>query len=239
VPSSNSKLATEVVADSVRSFRLDAPRAALVMVDMQYASAHRATGLGRWLDTLGVPPEQAAYRFDRCEQVAVPALRRLLAAFRERGSAVIHVRLGSSVPECRDLAPGLQHVEHVIGNYVGTREYEGLDELAPVDGEPVVTKLTVSAFTSSNLDQLLRNLGLTQLVVCGVSTSHCVDLTARDAADRGYEVVIAEDACVEDTPELHEMSLKLFAQLFGRVASSADVIDELESSIHGQGVPST
>jgi nicotinamidase-related amidase len=237
VSSNDYRLATDVVGDSVRAFRLDAPRAALVVVDMQYASAHRATGLGRWLDVLGVPPEQAAYRFDRIEQVALPACCRLLEAFRARRATVIHIRLGSSVPECGDLSPALRDVEHVIGNYVGRHEYDGLEELAPVAGEPVVTKLSVSAFTSSNLDQLLRNLGIAQLVVCGVSTSHCVDLTARDAADRGYEVLIAEDACVDDRPQLHTMSLTLFAQLFGRVAGSAEVIEELDSSIHVQGVP--
>lgn len=223
-------LATDVVTESSSSFRLELERSGLVIIDMQYASACRTTGLGRWLDELGVPPEQAAYRFDRLEQLVVPSLATLLAAFREWGAPVVHVVLGSSVPKCGDLTPQLRRVEDVIGNYVGTKEFESLAELAPAEGEPVVRKLSASAFTSSNLDTVLRNLGVVQLVVGGVSTSHCVDLTSRDAADRGYEVVIVEDAVAEDRPELHDMTLELFRTLYGRVATVKSVLAELAAS---------
>lgn len=228
MPAISSRLATDVVSSSVRSFRLDRERAALVIVDMQYASASRSSGLGRWLAR--VQNHQGSYRFDRLETVVVPSLRRLLAAFREYDAPVVHVQVGSSVADCGDLTPAFRHVEHLIGNYIGTHEFQILEELAPAPGESVVTKLSASAFTSSSLDALLRNLGVAQLIVGGVSTSHCVDLTARDAADRGYEVVVVDDGCAEDTPELHSMSLQLFEKLFGRVSTVDKVIRELESS---------
>jgi biuret amidohydrolase len=235
VPTQTKQLATDVVADSVTAFRLDVQRVALVVIDMQYASASRSAGLGRLLTELAVPEEEAEYRFERLESVVVPSLRRLLDTFRELGAAVVHVRLGSSVAGCRDLAPSFRRVEHAIGNYVEQREFDVLDELAPVSGEPVVTKLSASGFTSSNLDALLRNLGVEQLVVGGVSTSHCVDLTARDAADRGYDVAIVDDACAEDTPELHTMSLRVFGKLFGRVVTADDAINELRVSAAQDG----
>jgi nicotinamidase-related amidase len=225
------KLASDVVTDSSTAFELDAERTALVVIDMQYASACRTTGLGRWLDELGVPPEQASYRFDRLEQLAVPTLAKLVEAFRANGRPVVYVVLGSSMPGCADLAPQLREVEDLIGNYVGSKEFEILEELQPREGEPVVRKLSASAFTSSNLDTVLRNLGAEQIVVGGLSTSHCVDLTARDAADHGYEVVIVEDAVTDDRPELHEMTLTVFRTLFGRVASADEVLGELFAGV--------
>ncbi len=220
-------LATDVVTESTACFRLEVERSGLLIIDMQYASAYRTTGLGRWLHELGVPAEQASYRFDRLEQLVVPSLAVLLGAFREWGAPIVHVVLGSSVPKCGDLAPQLRRIEDVIGNYVGTKEFESLHELAPADGEPVVRKLSASAFTSSNLDTVLGHLGVDQLVVGGVSTSHCVDLTSRDAADRGYEVVVVEDAVADDRPQLHEMALELFRTLYGRVATLSEVLTEL------------
>lgn len=207
-------------------FRLRPERLALLLVDMQYASACRTTGLGRWLSNEG-RSEEGVYRFDRLENLVVPNLRRLLVFFREQELSVVHVRLGAQVPSCSDLIPTLRRIEHLIGNYVGSREFEILDELAPLPSEPVVTKQSASAFNSSGLDAVLRNLGMSQLVVGGVSTSHCVDMTARDASDRGYEVLVVEDACAEDEPELHESSLTVFRRLFGRVDSTSAVLREL------------
>ncbi len=61
----------------------------------------------------------------------------------------------------------------------------------------------------------------------GVSTSQCVDLTARDAADRGYASVVVEDAVAEDRPDYHDWTLEQFRRLFGRVATTDEVLAEL------------
>ena len=65
------------------------------------------------------------------------------------------------------------------------------------------------------------------VVVTGVSTSQCVDLTARDAADRGYASVVVEDAVAEDRPDYHDWTLEQFRRLFGRVATTNEVLAEL------------
>ncbi len=216
----------DAVGEHTLAFKLEPERTALVVIDMQYASACRDTGLGRWLAENG-RSEEGAYRFDRIEQLLVPNITRLLNAFRAAGLPCVFVRLGAQMAGCRDLIPHIRELETAFGNVSGEREYEILDSLAPEAGEPVITKLSASAFTSSGIDALLRNLGVATLVFTGVSTSQCVDLTARDAADHGYRSVIIEDAVAEDRPEWHEATLEQFERLFGRVAASDALIQEL------------
>ena len=207
-------------------FVLDPGSSALVVIDMQYATACRTMGFGRWLAERG-REEEGRYRFDRIEELLVPNIARLLGCFRERDLPRVFVRLGAQMDGCRDLVRHVRELESAFGNVAGERAFEFLDELAPLPGEPVVSKLSASAFTSSNIDALLRNLGVRALVLCGVSTSQCVDLTARDAADRGYLSVVVEDAVAEDRPDYHEWTLEQFRRLFGRVATTSEVLAEL------------
>lgn len=209
---------------------LDPTATALVVVDMQYASACRTTGFGRWLEEQGRAAE-GSYRFDRIEQLLVPNIAWLLSFFRERDLQRLFVRLGAQMSGCRDMIPHIRELEASFGNVEGEREFEILEELAPLPGEPVLTKLSASAFSSSNIDALLRNLGIKSLVFTGVSTSQCVDLTARDAADRGYGCVVVEDAVAEDREDFHDSTLEQFQRLFGRVASTDQVIDELATAL--------
>ena len=81
--------------------------------------------------------------------------------------------------------------------------------------------------------QMLKNRGITQLIVCGVTTEVCVNTTVREANDRGYECVVVEDCVGSYFPEFQEMGLRMIkAQggIFGWVASSEAVIAALPSS---------
>ncbi|MGI9659732.1 MAG: cysteine hydrolase family protein [Gaiellaceae bacterium] len=216
----------DAVGEHTLSFALEPGRTALVVIDMQYASASRGAGFGRWLEENG-RADEGAYRFDRIESLLVPNIRRLLDAFRAVELPCVFVRLGAQMSGCRDLIPHIRTLETAFGNVSGQREYEILDELEPRPGEPVVTKLSASAFTSSGFDALLRNLEVTTLVFVGVSTSQCVDLTARDAADRGYRCVIVEDAVAEDRHEWHTATLEQFERLFGAVGATDDVLRDV------------
>jgi nicotinamidase-related amidase len=218
------------VAEHTLAFRLEPRRTALVVVDMQYASACRTTGLGRWLEQEG-RADEGRYRFDRIEQLVVPNIQRLLAFFREHRLDRIFVRLGAELEGCRDLIPHLRELEAAFGNVRGQQAFEILEELAPQTNEAVLTKSSASAFTSTGIDALLRNLGTEQLVLTGVSTSQCVDLTARDAADRGYGCLVVEDAVAEDRADYHAWTLEHFQRLFGRVATTGDVLAELQAGL--------
>ena len=60
------------------------------------------------------------------------------------------------------------------------------------------------------------------VVVCGISTNCCVETTARDAADRGYAVVIVDEGCADYDEAAHDASLRAFHFNFGRVVRSPD-----------------
>jgi nicotinamidase-related amidase len=77
--------------------------------------------------------------------------------------------------------------------------------LAPLEGESVVVKRRVSAFTGSDLDVLLRGLGAGTLVMAGIATSGVVLSTLRQAADLDYHIVVLEDACADRDPEVHRV----------------------------------
>jgi len=211
-------------------FSLDPDRVALVVVDMQYASASRLEGLGRALKERG-QEELAAHRFDRIERVVVPTIRRLLEGFRARGLRIVYLTVGSELPDFSDLLPHMRAFAEAVGNTRGRREHEILDELEPGAGEAVLNKTTMSAFHSSGFERLMRSWGVEQLLFTGVSTNSCVEGTARDAADRGYRCVLVEDGCGAASQRLHDATCENFRRLLGRVDQSDAVLAELDAAL--------
>jgi len=211
-------------------FPLDPARAALVVVDMQYASASRQEGLGRLLKARGEEQTGSA-RFERIEQVVVPTIQRLLDFFRGHALRVVYLTIGSELPDFSDMLPHLRGFAEATGNTRGRPEHEILAALAPAAGEPVVNKTTMSAFPSSGFERLLRAWGVEQLVFTGVSTNSCVEGTARDAADRGYRCLLVEDGCGAASQRFHEAACENFQRLLGRVASADAVLGELGAAL--------
>lgn len=105
---------------------------------------------------------------------------RLVDHARQQGDLVVwilHSDPGSGTP----FDPELGHVRL-------------MDGLAPATGEPVMTKTSHNAFSTTNLQQLLTRRGVTELLVCGIRTEQCCETTARVASDFGYEVTFVVDA---------------------------------------------
>ena len=97
-------------------------------------------------------------------------------------------------------------------------------ELYPAAGEPVIDKPGKGAFYETDLGSMLKNRGIENLLVCGVTTEVCVNTTVREANDRGYRCIVVGDACASYFPEFHEMGLKMIkAQggIFGWVSDSS------------------
>ena len=216
-------------ADYIQAFMPKRPieffRAALIVVDMQYATGHRDGALGRRLAAEG--SNVAGYRFDRIEQQVVPNTLRLLDGFRGNGGEVVYLTVGAAKADCSDAPPHMKKLFQSLHNYVGSREHEIIDELQPRPGESVLNKTSIGAFASTGLDHLLRSLGREQLYMTGVSTNMCVETTAREAADRGYLVTLVEDACGATIEELHHGTMVNFQRLFGRVRSTDEALAEL------------
>lgn len=209
-----------------RHFTVRPSTAALLIVDMQYASGSRHHGLGA---RLAESDRHAAgrWRFDRVEDVVVPNLRRLLAACRARDIQVVYVTLGSETGDFTDVAPYLRALVERTDNRVGTRSHEILDEISPGDGDLVVNKTTASAFLSSDLHRLLRERGIAQLLLAGISTNSCVESTGRDGADLGYECLLIEDCCSCAGEDLHRAAVANFGRLFGRTATTDALLAEV------------
>ncbi len=205
-------------------FDLVPEETALVIIDMQYASAHRDTGLGRLLREQG-DEESGTYRFDRIEQVVLPNIQRLLAMFRKEHWSVVHITNGSELPDYSDLPPQRRRFARSVGNTASNREHDILDELAPLPDELRLNKRTMSAFNSTGIDVILRAKGIRTVLTCGVSTNSCVVGTARDAAELGYDTVMIDDACASAAKTYHDATLANFRRLLGMVMTTDDVLN--------------
>lgn len=98
--------------------------------------------------------------------------------------------------------------------------------LAPQPGDVVVSKHRYSGFFETQLDDVLRGLGVTHLLVTGCTTSVCVESTVRDATFRDYTCVVLED-CTSEPLGTHEASLTVIETLFGWVSNTEAVLEVL------------
>jgi ureidoacrylate peracid hydrolase len=89
----------------------------------------------------------------------------------------------------------------------GSSDAQVLDEIAPAEDEMVFRKTSSNLFISTNIDYVLRNLGVRSLIIAGIMTDQCVESAVRDACDLGYLVTVVIDACTTTSAERHEQSL--------------------------------
>jgi nicotinamidase-related amidase len=219
----------EYIDGYTRSFRLERRDTALVIVDLQYASGSRDHGLGRLLAAAGAL-QDAEYRFARIDRLVVPNSRRLADGFRALGAPVIFVTYGCERPDFADAPQQMRNWMVAIGNRAGAREHEIIDELSPQAGDIVLNKTTMGAFASTGIDAQLRSLGCRNVVVTGVSTNNCVGMTAMEASDRQYGVVLVSDATGTCSDEMQHATEKTFRRLWGRVLDTGEVLAEMRGA---------
>ena len=182
-----------------------AGKTALLTIDLQYLDAHPEGWMGR-LARLHGGPDILQPRWDAI-QAMLPNIRRIQDAFRMAAEEVIHVRVAYRTLDGRDAGtafmpdPAIQPVPR------DARDGMFLEPVAPLGDEMVFDKTTSSVFNSTALDSVLRRMGIAQLVITGIVTDGCVELSARDAADRGYRVTLISDGCAASTPGAHHDAL--------------------------------
>jgi len=166
---------------------------------------------------------------------------RILKAARTAGLTVIHTREGHR-PDLTDAPPSKLArggLEVGIGDpgpmgrilVRGEPGHDIIPELAPGDNEPVIDKPGKGAFYETDLDLILKNRGISTLIVCGVTTEVCVHTTVRQANDRGYECVVLADCVGSYFPEFQRVGLEMIkAQggIFGWVSDSARAVQALQ-----------
>ena len=109
----------------------------------------------------------------------------------------------------------------------------GADLVPQLDQQPgdhLIVKHSWGAFTGTGLDELLRRLGVTQVVITGVVTSAGVESTARAAHELGYNVTLAVDAMTDRNDELHEHSVSRVFPRIGETGSTAEILELLAAT---------
>lgn len=197
---------------------------ALLIIDMQYEDAHPDWGIFARFKARG---EEAALD-DYRERLAliVPNIRQLADAFRKQSMEVIYTRIQSLTRDGRDCS--LEHKNVGIHCPPGSKEAQILEELSPQEDEIVLSKTCSSVFNGTMIDYVLRNIGIKNLVVVGVITSGCVELSVRDAADRSYGLIIVEDGCASWTNEIHDSAISRMHDIYGKVKATGEVLQTLE-----------
>ena len=216
------------IAATPQRLTLDMARTAMLVIDMQNDFCHPEG----WLGHIGVDVTPA--------RAPIPALAALLPTLRQQGVPVIWLNWGNR-PDRLNLSPSLLHVYKPAG--IGTGLGDPLprsgaavlerdswsasvvDELPQLPGDIRVSKYRMSGFWDTELDSILRNLGVTTLLFTGVNVDQCVLCTLQDANFLGYDCVLLEDCSGTTSPDYcFAATLYNVRQCFGFVAQSGSFL---------------
>ncbi len=178
------------------------PKTALIVIDLQN----------------GIVSLPAAHSIAEVIQKAAA----LADAFRRRGLPVVLVKVTAS-PSGRTEIPS--HVQELPAGWTDL-----VPELNRQPGDHAVAKQTWGAFTNTGLDEYLKNLGMTQVVIVGVATSIGVESTARHARELGYNVTLATDAMTDKDPDAHFNSVTRIFPRLGETGTTKEIINLLDKA---------
>jgi nicotinamidase-related amidase len=156
-------------------------------------------------------------------KAVIPNIKELLGQFRSRHLPVFHIlrihrRDGSDVEINR---------QELFRNHPfaveGSPGASVVDELSPLPGEYVIPKIRMSAFIGTELDLMLRTLGVTEIVVTGIQTPNCIRTTVFDAVAHNYPVTVIEDAVGAQTDEIHHANIRDMVNIGVRVVKTREI----------------
>jgi len=182
---------------SFRERAVEPDRTALLLIDLQK---------GEYNEQKIKAEPQHAYFWDRMAKVVIPNGQRLLAACRGAGVEVIYTTV-----ECYTLDGRDRSFDYKVSGIFyakGSWEAQVLDELKPLPNEIFIPKMSSSVFVSTNIEYVLRNLGVEYVMVMGVLTDQCVESAIRDGCDMGFLMTLIEDACATFSQERHDATLR-------------------------------
>lgn len=195
---------------------------ALLLIDIQELAtpehlAKRAVQAGLEAEAVDQALADYAERF----YAAVDNCARLLSAARNAQVACVHVKIEALSGDALDTGPAHRRLGWCYPP--GSPETQFLEPVAPATGEIVISKTVSGAFTATNLDSVLRHMGIQWLIIAGFETDECIEATGRAALDLGYVALFAEDACTAYTAASHNNFMSKYAG-WGLTRSTAELI---------------
>jgi len=201
-----------------REVPIDPAHAVLLIIDVQNYC-------------IGAKAGKSEYFRQRLRDTVLPNIRRLQTACRRAGIEVVYSVIENMTRDGRDRS--LDYKISGIDVPLGSKNAHVLEEIAPANEEMIFRKTSSSVFISTNIDYVLRNLGVRSLLVAGLMTDQCVESAVRDACDLGYLVTLVTDACTTDSAERHEQSL-LGIRGYCRQRTTEELLTEI-AGLTGQG----
>jgi nicotinamidase-related amidase len=212
------------------SYEVDPAKLALIVIDMQRDFVEPG-GFGAALGN-----NVALLR------AIIPAVGRLLTAFRKLKLPIIHTQEGHK-PDLSDLPPAKRlrgHGSLRIGDtgpmgrilVLGEPGNEIIPELAPQNGEILLGKPGKGAFYATDLEKILKSKGITHLAFAGVTTEVCVQTTMREANDRGYDSILLEDCTESYFPAFKQATIEMI-RAQGGIVGWTTTSDRLIKSLGG------
>ncbi len=189
---------------------IDKTKTALVVIDLQKGIA-------------GLPGAEP-YTSD----AVIANAAKLAQAFRKNEMPVFLVRVTPSA----DMKDGLKPTTDIpMPARQATPDWSTIvPEMGPASTDLIITKRQWGAFYGTELDLQLRRRGITTIVLCGISTNIGVESTARDAYERGYNQIFAEDAMTARSKEGHNATVQFIFPRIGQVKKTEKILKELSVS---------
>lgn len=161
---------------------------------------------------------------ERMNNIVIPRIADLLTRARANDIECLFARIACHTKDGRDRSlsqkkPGF--------NYLLLPKDEDPSQMVPelqaIGDEIEITKTTDSALTGTNLRLILHNIGIKNVIVCGIFTDQCVSSTVRSLADESFNVVVVEDCCAAGSDELHFKELEIINMIYCHVVSSGEL----------------
>ena len=208
---------------------------AVLVIDVQRYYTESTSPLVTFTEALY--PGGTRYLHERMNAVVIPNIASIQASARDLDIPIFYVRLCGTAPDRSDLHPNFQEFDQHAYSAAGIHVYPLASEpmadvdlhIAPQPCDTVIDKTGYSAFHGTGLHQLLQSKGISGLVITGLTTSQCVNSTARAAADYGYKTFMVEDAQADYDRRDHQAALYASEPITGRAISTSDVLALLSS----------
>ena len=216
--------------------------AALIVIDLQPCGVDPRFGLAKALET--GRPGFTRHLVERMRHSVVPAVNRLLAAFHAAEQPVYLTAFASPAGDGSDVRTAsiryrnAQRLAETGSSVILPRSDPATDIIADIDvlsGDTVLTKTSMDSFASTNLAGELARHAIATVVIAGVYSDACVESTGRNAAELGYPVFVAEDACAAWDPAFHAASMASLGRYFARIEASATIADLVDRAVDARG----